>query len=160
MASSVDNKDIPIAELVWEDLHANVRRRVGSDNTCTELSLGGLYCNDLYSDSTHFKAVIEPRDAGSLPRRDSQRSMGLASLLSDKKVTSAKRMSALLIKEERKPLFSLMLDDNPLDRKADKRLVVNSRALVMVYNQAFLNRLVTFFTIPDELQVLGCTINP
>eukprot|EP01134_Creolimax_fragrantissima_P005907 CFRG5907T1 len=145
----------PIAELMWDELSANLIHRSGSDSTVTKFSLGGVYINDLLSANTKFKAVIAPMDFTTHPHRDSNRGKGLASLLDNKQPTAPRphQFSSSTRKVDADPLFSLTVELNPLDKKADKRIIVKSHALVIVYNQVFINNIVDFFTIPDELQV-------
>jgi len=127
-----------ILKLSFDDFSTEFVQR--TDSSLVNLSLGGMRILDGSTEGNLFEQMLAVKDASQVSDKDRIRELGD----DDEPKDGADE------DDEQDPFFSMSLERNPLDNRADTALTVKLKALEIVYNPNFVVQVSKFFKPPDK----------
>jgi len=127
-----------ILRLLFDDFSTEFVQR--TDSTLVDLSLGGMRLYDGSTEGNLYEQMLMVKDAP-VPEKDRVRELD-----DDDEDKDAEQEDD----DEQDPFFSMSLERNPLDNRADTALTVKLKALEIVYNPNFVVQVSKFFKPPEK----------
>lgn len=131
-------KQRDILRLLFDDFSTEFVQR--TDSTLVDLSLGGMRLYDGSTEGNLFEQMLMVKDAP-VPEKDRVRELDDDDDEKDPEQED---------EDEQDPFFSMSLERNPLDNRADTALTVKLKALEIVYNPNFVVQVTKFFKPPEK----------
>ncbi|KAF8311204.1 hypothetical protein DL93DRAFT_2229838 [Clavulina sp. PMI_390] len=137
-----DKSPLDVISVIFDDLNADILQR--PDNIDGTLTLGAMHVFDGTTPGTRYPEII--------------RMKGSPSAISNPTSPSSELKQPMF--ESHEPFFSLKVEHNPLDDRADNAVTMKMRAMEVIYHRGYLEAIFEFLKPPEsQLESVAALLN-